>query len=86
MIGSGKLEWQSGYPKLDNTNLSCIAWKALKIMNTKCDSSEDHYDSAMKPYYDRSNKSQPFDETLLQRGYLCETKAIHTISAYDRQV
>ena len=89
MIGTGKLEWESGYPKLDNVTRNCIAWKALKIMNTKCDASEDHYTPSagdMKPYYDKSNKDQPFDNTLLQRGYLCETRAIHTIAAYGHQV
>ena len=35
---------------------------------------------------DKSNKDQPFDNTLLQRGYLCETRAIHTIAAYGHQV
>ena len=86
MIGPGKLEWKSGYPTLDNVTRSCIAWRGLKIMNTNCDSSEDHYKSTMKAYYDKSNKDQPLDNTLLQRGYLCETRAIHTIAAYDRQV
>ncbi len=89
MIVSNKLEWATNYPKNDDINRTCIAWSGqgnnLKIMNTKCDSSEDASNSGLKTYYD-GKSGQKFDKTLLQRGYLCETKAIHTIAAYDRQV
>ena len=64
-----------------------MAWSAesgsLTVMNTKCDSTAD------KPgdleYYDK-NSGQDFDPALLLRAYLCEARAIHTITAYDRQV
>ena len=90
MMGSSKLEWKPGYPKNDDRYRTCIAWSGydgsrLKIMNTKCDSSEDESGSGPKTYYD-GESGQPFDKTLLQRGYICETRAIHTIKAYNRQV
>ena len=58
---------------------------SLKIRNIKCDSSEDNADSDLRAFYNK-NSYDEFDETLLLRGYLCETKAIHTISAYERVV
>ena len=81
------MEWDTNYPSNDNENRTCMAWSAgsgsLKIRNTKCDSSED------KPgdveYYDK-NSGEEYDPTLLLRGYICEARAIHTITAYDRQV
>ena len=89
MIDDNKLEWESGYPKTDDINRTCVAWSGynsrLKIRNTKCDSSEDESSSTSKAYYDKE-LGEVFDKNLLQRGYLCETKAIHTITAYDRQV
>ena len=89
MIGPDKLEWETGYPKIDDTNQTCIAWSGygskITIRNTKCDSSEDQSSSGLKTYYD-GQSDQPFDKSLLQRGYLCETRAIHTITAYDREV
>ena len=87
LLGSGKLEWHTNYPMNDDVNRTCMAWNAesgsLTVMNTKCDSTED------KPgdieYYDK-NSGQDFDPALLLRSYLCEARAIHTITAYDRQV
>ena len=54
-------------------------------MNTKCDATDDLTDSGLKPYYDKESGGA-FDDTLLLRGYLCEARAIHTITAYDREV
>ena len=86
-MGSGKLEWQSNYPMNDDVNRTCMAWSgdggSLKVMNTKCDSTDD------KPgdveYYDKTS-GDDFDPALLLRSYICEARAIHTITAYDRQV
>ena len=54
-------------------------------MNTKCDATDDLTGSGPKPYYDKES-GDAFDDTLLLRGYLCEARAIHTITAYDREV
>ena len=87
LLGSGKLEWGTNYPLNDNVNRTCMAWTAgsgsLKIMNTKCDSSEDKPGDVK--YYDK-NSGEDYDPALLLRGYICEARAIHTITAYDRQV
>ena len=87
LLDSGKLEWESNYPVNDNVNRTCMAWSgasgSVKIMNTKCDISEDK--PGDKKYYDK-NSGEDLDTNLLLRGYLCEARAIHTITAYDRQV
>ena len=87
LLGSGKLEWESSYPMNDNENRTCMAWSAesgsVKMMNSKCDLSEDK-PGAVK-YYDK-NSGEDYDAALLLRGYICEARAIHTITAYDRQV
>ena len=89
LIGSDKLDWKTGYPKTDDISRSCIAWSgqggSIKIMNTKCDATDDLTGSGPKPYYDKES-GDAFDDTLLLRGYLCEARAIHTITAYDREV
>ena len=84
------LEWASGYPATDIENRTCVSWGgyssgSLKIKNTKCDASEDKSDSGMKTYYDKAS-GNAYDDNLLLRGYLCEARAIHTISAYERMV
>ena len=58
---------------------------SLRIKNTKCDASEDKSDSGMKGYYNKGS-GDAYDDNLLLRGYLCEARAIHTISAYERMV
>ena len=90
MIGPNKLDWEGSYPKMDDTNRTCIAWSgasgSLKMRNTKCDSSEDESASGPpKTYYDKKS-GQAFDPSLLLRGYLCEARAIHTIAAYEKKV
>ena len=84
------MEWASGYPQTDIENRTCVSWSGynsglteIKIKNTKCDASEDMIETEMKAYYDKES-DDAFNETLLLRGYLCETRAIHTISAYER--
>ena len=84
------MEWASGYPLTDIENTTCVSWDgyssgSLKIKNTKCDASEDKSDSGMKSYYDKAS-GDAYTDNLLLRGYLCETRAIHTISAYERMV
>ena len=90
LIQPGNLEWASGYPLTDIENRTCVSWDgynsgSLKIKNTKCDASEDKSDSGIKTYYDKAS-GESYNENLLLRGYLCETRAIHTISAYERMV
>ena len=85
MIGSGMLEWEPGYPKLDDLSRSCIAWNSLKIMNTKCDGSEDYHKSSVAKYY-KGELNEPYDEALFLRGYLCEANTIHTTPAYNHAV
>ena len=92
LIGPSYLEWESSYPKTINENATCVSWggydvsvPSLKIKNTKCDTTDDHSENDLKTYYDK-NLAGSYDDNYLIRGYLCETKAIHTIAAYERIV
>ena len=88
LISNENLEWASGYPMTDIENQTCISWSghnsgSLKIKNTACDSTVDSSESDMVAYYNK-NSDTLFDETYLLRGYLCETRAIHTIEGSER--
>ena len=89
LIGPTKLEWESGYPDTDNTNQTCVAWSGhtglLKMRNTMCDSREEESILGTHSYYDK-DLGQLYNETQLLRGYLCETRAIHTVTAYGSSV
>ena len=50
-----------------------------------CDSREEESTLGTHNYYDK-NLGQSYNKTQLLRGYLCETRTIHTITAYGSQV
>jgi hypothetical protein len=89
LIGPDKLEWRPSYPETNDVDKQCVAWTgqggSLWMWNTKCDSSEDRVPNGQKKFYDKTS-GDAFDNSLLLRGYLCEARAIHTITAYEREV
>ena len=79
------LEWEQDFPHDIAANSTCIVWKDFKMLNSRC--KQDNLDGQ---YYSGTEDTlgflgQPqYDVTSYHRGYLCEARPIHTVSAFSR--
>ena len=75
-----QLAWASGFPKNDDPDATCVSWKSGKILNTRCNEKVD----ASTDYYSGTTDlgvitfSPSYTSNDFHRGYLCETRPIHT--------
>ena len=79
---TSKLLWKDGYPDISDDEATCVAWTEGKIINTRCDTNGP-YDFA---YYSGTEDAgalsgtPSFSDNQFHRGYICEAKAIQTVS------
>ena len=75
-----QLAWDNGFPNNNDPDATCVSWKLGKILNTRCngkvDASTDYYSGTTDLGVITFSPSYTADD--FHRGYLCETRPIHT--------